>query len=73
MNEKHLAVLKKGVATWNAWRRGSQVFPDLKRADLGDANLQDATLHHADLRGEDLIEHLRVGSGAPAWLANAAP
>jgi Pentapeptide repeats (8 copies) len=52
MNDDHLAVLKKDVATWNAWRhrRRNDVFrPDLAGADLRDADLRDVDLHDATL------------------------
>jgi hypothetical protein len=27
-NEEHVALLKQGVAVWNAWRRNSDISPD---------------------------------------------
>jgi Pentapeptide repeats (8 copies) len=67
VNKKHLAVLEKGVAAWNAWRRRSQVPPDLEGADLRDANLQDvdltgATLRHAILTGAILTGAILTGA-----------
>ena len=59
-NEKHLAILKKGVIVWNTWRlRNPSVKPDLTIADLAgtnliSANLVDAKLNVANLSGADL-------------------
>lgn len=59
-NPEHLAVLKQGVAGWNAWRATNpHILPDLKQADLSkidlrDANLQGADLHLAFLNGAKL-------------------
>ena len=37
-DQQHLAVLKQGVAAWNAWRRQHpEIHPDLSEADLSDA------------------------------------
>jgi uncharacterized protein YjbI with pentapeptide repeats len=52
-NDEHVAMLKKGVAAWNAWRRGN---PDIIEADLGGANLSGANLSGADLRRANLSE-----------------
>jgi uncharacterized protein YjbI with pentapeptide repeats len=59
-DEEQLAILRQGVAAWNAWRdsdSGRQV--DLGYADLSGANLRGAklswtSLYHADLRGANL-------------------
>jgi Pentapeptide repeats (8 copies) len=54
-NEEHVALLKQGVAAWNAWRNeNSSILPDLSRAglsraDLDEANLDEANLHQAEL------------------------
>jgi uncharacterized protein YjbI with pentapeptide repeats len=62
-NEEHVAILKKGVAAWNEWRRelgeanlrGAKLIEaDLSRANLSGANLSEANLRWADLRGADL-------------------
>jgi hypothetical protein len=61
-NDEHVALLKKGVTVWNAWREGNpDIRPDLSdanlshadlsQADLGDVNLSDANLSKAELLG----------------------
>src|SRR5215813_10655163 len=69
-NEEHVAILKKGVATWNAWRRKNPAIrPDLSGANLGEPDpvleekryeeerqkrKREARLVAADLSGADL-------------------
>jgi len=54
-NRKHLALLKQGAGTWNAWRRTNpRVRPNLSGASLFGATLCGANLREADLRGADL-------------------
>ncbi len=54
-NEEHLAILKKGVAVWNEWRkRNLSVRPDLAEAVLKGIDLSGAILYGADMRGADL-------------------
>jgi uncharacterized protein YjbI with pentapeptide repeats len=64
-NPEHLALIKQGVDTWNAWREQNRgVVPDLSVADLRcanltganfrEANLPGAILDRADLRNADL-------------------
>jgi hypothetical protein len=49
-NEEHVAILKKGVATWNAWRdENPTIRPNLFAANLSEANLRWANLGGADL------------------------
>jgi hypothetical protein len=49
-NEKHLAILKKGVGVWNDWRRKRvDSRPDLSGADLSNIDLRSANLSRADL------------------------
>ncbi len=56
-NEKHLALLQRGMDVWNAWRKENpEMKPDLsgadlRRADLHRADLSGATLYQADLSG----------------------
>src|ERR1017187_4208945 len=54
-NQEHLAILAKGVETWNAWRRANRgINPDFIGADLGGADLRAADLSDADLSDADL-------------------
>jgi len=40
-NDEHVAMLKKGVAAWNAWRdENPSILPDLSEADLSGAILR---------------------------------
>jgi uncharacterized protein YjbI with pentapeptide repeats len=49
-DEEHFALLKKGVAAWNAWRKENpDIHPDLRGADLIAASLSRANLFGADL------------------------
>jgi hypothetical protein len=59
-DKKHLAMLRRGVRTWNAWRKRSpKLKPDLSGALLVDMelrgiNLSDANLERSILRGTTL-------------------
>jgi uncharacterized protein YjbI with pentapeptide repeats len=54
-NYEHVALLKKGVDAWNAWRRDNpDIRPDLSGAELSEANLRRANLHRTDLTGANL-------------------
>jgi uncharacterized protein YjbI with pentapeptide repeats len=49
-NDEHVAMLKKGVDAWNAWRvENPEIRPDLSEADLSKANLAGANLREANL------------------------
>jgi uncharacterized protein YjbI with pentapeptide repeats len=49
-NEEHVALLKQGVAAWNAWlAENPHIRPDLSEAYLAGANLSGANLIEADL------------------------
>jgi TIR domain/Pentapeptide repeats (8 copies) len=49
-NEEHLAILKRGVAAWNEWRKQHpEINPDLSGASLRQAILRRANLFRADL------------------------
>ena len=49
-NPKQLALLKKGVKGWNAWRlKNPSVEPDLSEANLRGAKLANADLSWVDL------------------------
>jgi uncharacterized protein YjbI with pentapeptide repeats len=44
-NDEHVALLKQGVAAWNAWRdANANILPDLSGADLSEAILIEANL-----------------------------
>jgi Pentapeptide repeats (8 copies) len=54
-NDEHVAILKKGVDAWNAWRaENPDIRPDLAKADLIMPNLGEADLRDADLSGANL-------------------
>jgi uncharacterized protein YjbI with pentapeptide repeats len=56
-NQEHLAILKRGVETWNQWRREHPNMwpgPDLSNADLFRARLSKANLNQADLSHANL-------------------
>jgi hypothetical protein len=54
-NDEHVAILKKGVDAWNAWRdENPDIRPDLSGADLHEANLRMANLIEANLSRADL-------------------
>jgi uncharacterized protein YjbI with pentapeptide repeats len=54
-NPDHIARLKKGVASWNAWRDENHTsFLDLREANLREADLSEANLTPANLLGADL-------------------
>jgi Pentapeptide repeats (8 copies) len=54
-NDEHVAILKKGVAAWNAWRdKNPEIVPDLSGADLRRARLRSADLSRAQLGGANL-------------------
>ena len=56
-NEEHVAILKKGVAAWNEWRRENpDIRPNLSGANLRRAHLYGADLSRADLSRADLSE-----------------
>jgi uncharacterized protein YjbI with pentapeptide repeats len=66
-NEEHVAQVKKGVVSWNAWREENPEIraldepnlilrgPDLSRANLSGADLGGANLREAHLYGAHLI------------------
>ena len=47
-NQEQLALLKQGVAVWNAWREQN---PALDKPDLREINLAGADLTNANLAG----------------------
>jgi uncharacterized protein YjbI with pentapeptide repeats len=65
-NDEHVALLKQGVETWNAWRSEKpDIRPDLSKADLSKADLSGANLSEAYLREAILIDANL--SGANLW------
>lgn len=53
-NAEHVALLRKGVGAWNAWRRANwSIRPDLRGANLSRADLRGADLSRADLSRAD--------------------
>ena len=71
--DKHVAMLKKGVDAWNAWRdKNPNVRPDLTGAKLIEARLNGANLSHAMLEVSDLHRAvLEVANLSGANLAGA--
>jgi uncharacterized protein YjbI with pentapeptide repeats len=56
-NDEHVALLKKGVEAWNAWREENpNIRPDLFGAGLSEANLSEANLAEANLSMAHLSE-----------------
>ncbi|MBN1567954.1 MAG: toll/interleukin-1 receptor domain-containing protein [Acidobacteria bacterium] len=77
-NDKHLAILKKGVAAWNKWREDNPgISPDLSYADLRATNLAlvnfaEANLSHADLIESDLAQAIFLRSDLTAAILHHA-
>jgi uncharacterized protein YjbI with pentapeptide repeats len=68
-NADQLAILRRGVGTWNKWREeNSEVLIDLIGADLRKAELKEVDLHSADL-SEARISGANL-SGANLFKAN---
>src|SRR5215831_551105 len=54
-NDEHVALLKKGVEAWNAWRdKNPDIRPDLSGAKLSRRNLRGADLSQANVNGARL-------------------
>jgi hypothetical protein len=77
-NDEHVALLKQGVAAWNAWRdKNPNIRPDLSGANLIEANLIGANLGGAHLGGANLSRanlseaHLRMANLSEAKLIRA--
>jgi uncharacterized protein YjbI with pentapeptide repeats len=55
-NDEHVALLKKGAAAWNDWRKENpDIRPDLRGARLAGANLGKTNLTDMDLSGAYLL------------------
>jgi uncharacterized protein YjbI with pentapeptide repeats len=77
-SNEDLAVLRRGVEEWNAWRNQTAGRPcdltgaDLSRTDLSEANLRHAKLSRAKLSGANLSgAHLRWADFSGAHLRAA--
>jgi hypothetical protein len=72
-DDEHIALLKQGVAAWNAWRdENPDIRPNLNEARLRDTDLNGADLSGADLSGANLTEaNLRVADLRGAILNGA--
>jgi hypothetical protein len=70
-NDEHVALLKQGVAAWNAWRnQNSNIRPDLSEAYLPQADLREADFRGADLSGANLkLVNAKLGG---AYLGEAS-
>lgn len=75
-DQEHLQILKKGVATWNQWRKENpNITPYLRGADLMDedysnvdfsnAELSDADFTFSILTGADLSNAILLGTNLP--------
>ena len=54
-NDEHVAMLKKGVDAWNAWRdENPGIRPDLRGRSLVGVDLKGADLRRALLAGAEL-------------------
>jgi uncharacterized protein YjbI with pentapeptide repeats len=53
-NDNHVAVLRRGVTAWNAWRVEHEEVADLSRAGLRGLDLSGFDLSQVDFRGADL-------------------
>jgi uncharacterized protein YjbI with pentapeptide repeats len=72
-DKEHLAILKRGVEVWNAWREENpDVQPDLRKAAPGGIDLKGANLEGANLEGAHLtLANLRWAILKGARLLNA--
>jgi Pentapeptide repeats (8 copies) len=55
-NEEHVARLRKGAVSWNAWRKEDRdIRPDLSGADLRGSHLRRIDLSEVDLSGAKIL------------------
>jgi Pentapeptide repeats (8 copies) len=67
-NDDHVALLRKGVATWNAWRdENVNIRPNFNEANLHEANLSEMNLNDADL----IRANLSAANLSAAFLSRA--
>jgi Ion channel/Pentapeptide repeats (8 copies) len=72
-DQQQLALLKRGVEVWNAWRaQHPDALVDLSGADLASANLQNVNLSHAHLESADLSGAHLFGAQLVGAKLNAA-
>jgi len=75
-NDEHIALLKKGVDAWNAWRlKNLDIPPDLSDANLSEArlveaNLIKANLIKANLGSVNLVERTSAGRTSAGRTSN---
>jgi hypothetical protein len=68
-NDEHVAILKKGVDAWNAWRDENRtITPNLSGADLTRADLSGANLHGAGLIAAGRTSTGRTSRLPPCWI-----
>jgi uncharacterized protein YjbI with pentapeptide repeats len=73
-NDEHVAMLKKGMDAWNAWRRyNPDIRPDLSEANLSGADLSEAGLSGADLSEAPLVSADLTGADRPSAYAARLP
>ena len=66
-NEKHLAILKLGVKSWNKWREENpDIQPNLIGAELGQIDLSKANLNRAVLTNANLTK-ADLGESDLSW------
>jgi uncharacterized protein YjbI with pentapeptide repeats len=68
-NDEHVALLKQGVAAWNAWRDQN---PNIVSSDLSGADLRGEELNGANLSGAYLVEANLTGASLSAANLSAA-
>ena len=70
-NDEHVALLKQGVAAWNAWRaENPDIRPNLSGAHLSEENLRGADLSQGDLRGA-VLRAANSARRTSAWRTSA--
>jgi hypothetical protein len=73
-NAEHLAILRKGVSAWNAWRQQNSQSPvDLSGVDLSHVDLSGFNLRHANLASADLSHSIIDETGFTYTLRTEIP
>ncbi|MGD1902009.1 MAG: pentapeptide repeat-containing protein [Geitlerinemataceae cyanobacterium] len=71
-NREQVAMLRRNVAEWNAWREQNRhIVPNLRGADLRGYNLTGANLFRADIRGASFKRRKRGKTWQVTSLKNA--